>query len=267
MDIKNKTVWITGASSGIGESLTYAFAKAGAAKIIISGRRQAELERVKNACPSDTKITIQLLDVSKHEELAKIGKEVLEREGTIDILINNAGISQRGTAVDTSLDVDKRIMDIDYFGTVVLTKIVLPKMIEQGNGSLVAISSLSGKLGVPQRSAYSAAKHALHGFFDAVRAENTHLGVKVLLVCPGYIKTDISKNALTADGQKAGKMDANQENGMSSDELADRIVKAVQKEKKEIIVGGIERFGVYIKRFFPNIFYNIMAKRGEKGVF
>lgn len=265
MEVKNKTVWITGASSGIGEALTYALAAAGAGKIIISGRRLPELARVKANCPGSTDIVIQTLDVAKHDEIFTIAAAVQKAQGIIDLLINNAGISQRGTVLETGIEVDKRIMDVDFFGTVALTKAVLPGMVKNGSGMILAMSSLSGKMGVPQRSAYSAAKHALHGFFDALRAENTHLGIKVLLICPGYIRTDISKNALNAAGEKAGKMDANQENGLSPETLAQRILKAIRKEEREIYVGGKEKLGVYLKRFFPGILAGILAKRGASG--
>lgn len=265
MQIKGKTVWITGASSGIGEALTYAFAKEGAAKLILSGRRINELERVKNACPASAEVVIQVLDVADHDAIPTIAQNIENQVGTIDILINNAGISQRGTVLETGLEVDKRIMDVDFFGTVAMTKAVLPKMVTQKSGLFIVMSSVSGKLGVPQRSAYSAAKHALHGFFDALRAENTHLGIKVLMVCPGYIKTNISKNALTSSGEKSGKMDDNQENGMSAEALASRIVKAVRKDELEIYVGGKETLGIHVKRFFPKLIAKILAKRGESG--
>jgi len=265
MNLTNKTIWITGASSGIGEALTYAFVEAGAAKIIISGRRAVELERVKNACKGSTEIIPQVLDVAKHDEIFTIAQSVENQHGTIDVLVNNAGISQRGTVLETGLEVDKRIMDVDYFGTVAMTKAVLPSMVKKGGGMFITMSSLSGKMGVPQRSAYCGAKHALHGFFDALRAENTHNGIKVLLVCPGYIRTDISKNALKSDGKKSGEMDANQENGMSPEALAQRILKAIRKEEREIYVGGKEKMGVFLKRFFPSILANILAKRGKSG--
>lgn len=265
MQVKNKTIWITGASSGIGEALTYAFAKAGAKTIILSGRRVAELERVKKACPGTAECVIQVLDVADHDAIPNIVEDIENQYGTIDILVNNAGISQRGTVIDTGLEVDKRIMDVDFYGTVAMTKSILPKMVAQKSGLFITMSSLSGKMGVPQRSAYSAAKHALHGFFDALRAENTHLGIKVLLVCPGYIKTDISKNALTASGQKSGKMDDNQAKGMSAERLAEIILSAVRKDKQEIYVGGKEKLGVYLKRFFPGLLAKILAKRGESG--
>jgi short-subunit dehydrogenase len=265
MNLTDKTIWITGASSGIGEALTYAFTKAGAGKIILSGRRIAELERVKNNCTGSTEIITQVLDVAKHDEIPSIAQSIENQYGTIDVLVNNAGISQRGTVLETGLDVDKRIMDVDYFGTVAMTKAVLPKMVEKGNGMFITMSSLSGKMGVPQRSAYCGAKHALHGFFDALRAENTHHGIKVLLVCPGYIRTDISKNALTSDGKPSGQMDDNQENGMSPEDLAQRILKAIRKEEREIYVGGKEKLGVYLKRFFPGVLAGILAKRGKSG--
>lgn len=266
MQISNKTIWITGASSGIGEALTYAFEKVSASKIIISGRRVEELERVKGNCQNSDSIIVQPLDVTDYDAIPDIVKKIEKAHGAIDILVNNAGVSQRGIVAETDFEVDKRIMAINFFGAVAMTKAVLPNMIAKNSGCFVNMSSLSGKMGVPQRSAYCAAKHAMHGFFDALRAENTHNGIQVLMVCPGYIKTDVSKNALDSKGNSTGEMDENQENGLSPDFLAQRILKAIRKNELEIYVGGKEKMGVLLKRFFPRILAKVLAKRGEEGL-
>lgn len=259
MDVKNKNVWITGASSGIGEALAYEFSKAGA-NLILSSRSREKLEAVKAACPGPGKVWIQLMDVQDHEAIPGIAAAVLDQLGSVDVLINNAGVSQRSLASETPLEVDRRIMDINFFGAVALTKALLPSMRAQKAGHIVAISSLSGKFGVPYRTAYAASKHALHGFFDSLRLELLDDQVQVLLVCPGYIKTDISVNALQADGSKQNKMDFAQANGMEPSVLAQKIHKAMRAGKEEIYVGGREVLGIYLKRFAPSLLSRAVRK-------
>lgn len=259
MFFKNKRVWITGASSGIGEALAYAFAEQGA-NLILSSRNEKELCRVRAACsPNAQEIQVVPLDVSKYDEVFKIAEKVLSQVGKIDVLINNAGISQRGLAQDTDFEVVKKIMDIDYFGTIALTKAVLPSMLMHKLGHIVVVTSVVGHVGTPGRSAYSAAKHALHGFFDALRAEIWRENVKVLLVVPGYIKTKISFNALTADGTPQNKMDDGQANGIMPEELATKILNAIERNKNELQVAGLkETMALYMKRFFPGILAKIL---------
>ena len=254
--MKNQVIWITGASSGIGEALAHNLAKKGA-KLILSARRKEELERVKNTCQSaENNIFVLPLDLEKSHEFSIKVAEAIAHFGKIDILINNGGISQRSLAKDTSVDVDRRIMEIDYFGS----KALLPYFLERKAGKFVVITSLVGKFGTPMRSAYSAAKHALHGFFDALRAESWKENIKVLIVCPGFIKTQVSVNALIGSGEKQGKMDNAQANGMSAEICAEKIVNAIKQGKEEVYIGGNEVFGVYLKRFFPSIFSKILRK-------
>jgi dehydrogenase/reductase SDR family member 7B len=261
MKFQNKRVWITGASSGIGEALAYAFAKEGA-NLILSSRNQSELYRVRANCnPNAKEILVVPMDVGNHDEVFATAEKVLKEVGKIDILINNAGISQRGLAKDTHFDIDKRIMNIDYFGTVALTKAVLPSMLLHKLGHIVVVTSVVGHMGTPGRSTYSAAKHALHGYFDALRAEIWRDNVQVLLVVPGFIKTKISFNAVTEDGTPQNKMDDGQENGIMPDVLAEKVLKAILNNKEEIHIAGLkETSAMLMKRFFPSILSKIIRK-------
>ena len=259
MDIKGKWVWITGASSGIGKALAIEYAKTGC-KLLLSARNTEQLEAVKATCKGAEEIKILPLDLLKIDESIEKAKEVLATIGPIHTLINNAGISQRALVKDTSLDVDRRIMEINFFAVSALTKLVLPKMIEQKEGQFIAMSSLVGKFGSPLRSAYSASKHALHGYYEALRAETYEDGIRVLIVCPGFIKTNISINAVTGSGEKQNKMDDKQANGMLPEVLAKKILRAVYKAKEEIVVGGSERYGVLVKRLFPGLFSKLIKR-------
>jgi len=260
MQIQGKWVWITGASSGLGEALSYEFAKNGA-NLIISSRKQADLERVKESCPSGVQVLVQVLDVANEQEkFETITQNLVQQTGRIDILINNAGISQRGLVQDTTLAVDRKIMEINYFGAIALTKVVLPIMLKQKGGQFVAMSSLVGKFGSPLRSTYAASKHALHGFFDSLRAETVNDNIKVTLICPGYIHTNISKNAVTHDGRPQGTTDTKTANGLSPEIFARKAVKAIAKGKREVIIGRSETLGIYLKRFFPSIFAKIISR-------
>ena len=257
MYFKNKVVWITGASSGIGEALTYEFARQGAI-IIISSNQQTELEKVKIKCESlESKCYIQFLDVTEIDKMQSITDKLIKKFGQIDVLVNNAGISQRSLVVETPLSVDRKIMEIDYFGTVALTKTVLPYMIKNGGGYIAATSSISGKFGFPLRSAYSAAKNALHGFFETLRAEVYKDNIKVLIAFPGRIKTDISLHALTKDGIAHDKMDEGQNTGISAEKCAKQYVNAIRKDKKEVLIGATELLMVYIHKFTPKLFYKL----------
>ncbi len=257
MDFKNKVVWITGASSGIGEALVYSFDKR-ESKIIISARREAELQRVKDNCKNPNNIIIETIDLEDHSSIKTKANTVQEKVGSIDILINNGGISQRSLARDTSLDVDKKIMNVNYFGTITLTKAVLPKMLQNKSGHIVVISSVTGKIGFPLRSAYAASKHALHGYFDTLRAESWKENINVSIICPGYIRTKLSMNALTSNGTAQNKMDDVINNGIEPEYLAEKIINAITKRKEEIVVAGKEKLGIYLKRFLPRLLSKII---------
>jgi dehydrogenase/reductase SDR family protein 7B len=259
MQFKDKVVWITGASSGIGEALAYAFSKAGA-KLVLSSRREQELNLVKAKCTNSHDVLVLPLDLVKFETLEEKKNEVLTHFGKIDILINNGGISQRSMAKDTALAVDQTIMDINYFGTVALTKVVLPFMLERKSGHIAVISSLVGKIGSPYRSAYAASKHALHGFFDSLRSEIWRDNIKVTIICPGFIKTNISNNAMTADGKPFGKMNDMISKGLPAGYCAEQILKAIAEEKEEVVIAGKEKVALVLKRLAPTLLSKIIRK-------
>ena len=259
--VKNKVVWITGASSGIGEAIAYVLAEKGV-KLILSSRNEDALLKVQSSLPDSSKDASQILslDLSQPETLNDKAKKALSFFGKIDIIVHSGGISQRSMASETPIDVDRRIMEIDYFGAIILTKAVLPSMIENGFGHIVPISSLVGKFGSPYRSGYAAAKHALHGFFDSLRAETYKENIFVTLVTPGFVKTNVSMNAITEDGTAMNKMDEGQEKGMTAEQCARKIIRGIEHQKNELLIGGKETLAVYIKRFFPGLFANIIRK-------
>lgn len=260
----NKVVWITGASSGIGEALAYQFAAEGA-KLILSARRESELQKVKtNTQLPENQVFILPIDIEKIDELPTKTQEAIAHFGYIDVLVNNAGISQRGMVNETDLSVYQRIMNLNFFGVIALTKAILPHFLARKTGHIAVTSSVTGKIGTPMRSGYAASKHALHGFFDSLRAEVWRENINVTLICPGYIRTNISYNALNADGSKHDRMDGNQEAGMSPEECARRIANGIYNKKEEIYMGGKEVLGVYIKRFFPKLLSRIMRNQLPK---
>ena len=260
MFFKNKIVWITGASSGIGEALVYELAKQNAT-IVISSNQENELKRVKdNVERTGAQCFVQFLDITDIEGINQATTQIINLFGKIDVLINNAGISQRSYIVETPIDLDRKIMEINYFGTIALTKAVLPYMIKQNFGYIAVTSSISGKFGFPLRSAYSAAKHALHGFFETLRSEVYNHNIKVLIAFPGRVQTNISLHALTKDGTAHGEMDKGQAGGITSEKCARQYLKAIEKDKKEVLIGSIELLMVYIHKFLPNLFYKLARK-------
>ncbi len=258
--IKNKVVWITGASSGVGEALVYEFNREGAI-LIISARRQDALLKVKQQCTYPENVEVLPLDLEKHDKLPELAHKALKLHNRIDLLFNNGGISQRALAHETDLSVDKRLMDINYFGAIIITKSILNAMQKQGGGHIAVMTSLAGKMGIPYRSAYAASKHALHGFFDSLRVEMHQYNIKVTLITSGYIKTNIAHNAFNAKGDACEKADMGIENGMSAEVFAKKAVRAIKKNKQELLLGGKEKFGVVVKRFFPKLLNKIMRKQ------
>ncbi len=261
----NKVIWITGASSGIGEALTIELAGQQGVKLILSSRRKEELERVKGNCPQAAQANIRILplDLAQPDTLRLSAEAALQYFDHIDILINNGGISQRSLAKETQLSVDRQVMEVDYFGTVSLTKYLLPHFLKRKAGHFVTVSSVMGIIGTPYRSGYAAAKHALHGFFDSLRAElwKESRSIYVTLICPGWVHTQVTLNALTGDGAKLNRMDKTTERGLSPKVCAKKILKAIGKKKEEVYIGGTkEVFAVYLKRFFPLLFSKTVRK-------
>lgn len=256
-------VWITGASSGIGEALAYAFARHyPKVRLVLSARREGELARVANATglPKEQCLILPL-DLAQSATLPSKVSQVLSHFGKVDIMVHNGGVSQRALVKETCIEVDRIIMETNFFGAVVLTKALLPSMLERKSGRFVVISSVVGKFATPKRSAYAASKHALHGFFDALRAECWQENIKVLIVCPGYIRTQISLNAFTGNGEKYGLMDLAQAKGIPAETCAEKIIQAIQQDKKEInIAGAKEWLGIYLNRFFPSLLHRVVRK-------
>ena len=258
-------VWVTGASSGIGEALARQFAARGA-RLVLSSRRRDVLEGIAAGCGCPPPPLMLALDLAKSGTFAAAADEAVARFGRIDMLVNCGGVTQRARALETREEVERQIMEVDYFGTILLTKAVLPRMIAQGGGKIVTISSVMGYVGTPRRSAYAAAKHALHGWFDSLREEVRASGVSVLLVCPGYVRTNMSINALSGDGAANGVMERRTARGMTPDHCASAVLRAIDRNREEAFVGGYEVWAVRFKRWFPRLFSRMLRRGVERGV-
>ncbi|TCO07449.1 SDR family oxidoreductase [Natronoflexus pectinivorans] len=259
-NFRDKVIWITGASSGIGEELAYAFANEGAS-LVLTSRNREKLELVKKKCLEKTDVClVQPMDLSNPDGMDAIVQSVVGQTGKVDVLINNAGRSQRSLAKDTPVSIDREIMELNFFGVIHLTKLLLPFMVKRENGHLVVISSVVGKFGFPLRTAYAASKHALQGFFEALRFELQPFNIDVTIVSPGRIHTNISINAVTHTGESYKKMDDGQAQGMPADLCAKKIIKAIRNRKKDVLIGKMEVVMVYIRRFFPWLFYRLASK-------
>lgn len=260
MEFKDKLVWITGASSGIGRELALRLATEGA-RLILSSHNAEELRPVAEECRQHTSLCEEVVfDLSCPELVERTGNEVAQQHPDLFGLINNGGISQRALAVDTPVELTRRIMEIDFFSYVVLTKAVLPNMLARGEGFIAATSSISGKFGFPLRSAYAAAKHAIQGYFETLRAELKPHNISVTVLYPGRIRTNISLHAVDGQGREHGQMDPGQLNGLPADICAKRYLNAIRCRRAEQLIGRIELLPVHIKRFFPRLFFRIVTK-------
>lgn len=251
---QNKTIWITGASSGIGEAAAYRFAQEGAS-IILTARNAEKIDEVAKKCKTlganhACALPYDLSDLDGLEALADKAWNLL---GHIDILFNNAGISQRSTTLETEMAVIRKVMDVDYYAPVLLTKSLLPRIIAQGGGQIVVTTSIAGRFGFPLRCAYSSAKHALYGFFETLQAEHFKDNIHITIICPGRVNTAISLHALHGDGREHGRMDPGQASGISAERAAKQIANAVYRKRPEVLVGGKELLIVHIKRFLPTL--------------
>lgn len=255
-----KVAWITGASSGIGEALVYEFAEKGA-KVIISSNDPSGLERVKSACGAGPEmITIVPFDLADTSGIGKLVGEQMAQAGRIDYLLNIGGISQRSRIEETPMEIDRKIFEINFFGTIALTKAILPYMISRKSGHILATSSISGRFGFPLRSAYSSSKQALHGFFETLYLENKDINIRTSVIIPGRVRTSISVHALLKDGKEYGQMDDGQAKGISPRKAAKIIIRGIRRNKREILVGGSELILLYIRRICPWLFFRIAGK-------
>lgn len=262
---KNKVVWITGASSGIGKEAAIQLSKAGA-KIIVSSRNEKELTDLRNNVAHPESILVMPLDLTRPETFAEAVEIVYNQFEKVDIVFNAAGVSQRSYVIDTDISVDRKLMEINYFGTVALTKAILPRMLKEGGGHFAVVTSVVGKFGFGVRSAYSASKHALHGFFESLYVELNKQGIEITLIVPGPIQTEISKNALDGAGNPTGVMDVMQQKGMPVDVAVNEMLHAIANTKREIIIGGFkEKLGVKLKAFLPKLFFKMASKQNPRG--
>jgi len=251
LPFKDKVVWITGASSGIGEALCYQFSELGA-DLIISARREDKLIEVNRKLPRNPgSAKILPIDLERLEELPKKTNTALSFYGKIDYLINNAGLSVKDFAMNTNLSIDQKLMNINYFGPMVLTKNLLPHFLQRNQGHIVVTSSLSGKYGVPKIASYAASKHALHGFYETLRSEIAGNNIPITIIIPGIIQTEITAHALTGSGEPFGKVERTFQTAYPVEKAAKKIIRAVLRKKEEAFVGGSEGFTLYLNRLSP----------------
>lgn len=264
--MKDKVVIITGGSSGIGKALALEFGKKGS-KVVITGRNASRLnEAAKEFAQHRIAHTTVVADVSKEEDNKTLVEKVINEFGQIDILINNAGVSMRALFEDVDLDVIRQLMDINFYGTVYATKYALPHIIKN-QGSVVGISSIAGNVGLPGRSGYSASKFAMQGFLDTIRVEMRERNVHVLVACPGFTASNIRKAALNKEGKAQGGSPRNEGKMMSSEEVAQRIYRAVQKRKRSLVLTREGKLAVFMNKWLPGVVeksvYNKMAKEPD----
>lgn len=257
---QGKTVWLTGASSGIGLAMAQQLAESGA-HLILTSRRAEVLEQVRSELAHPERHQVLALDLSQPEAAAAEAKTALGDQ-VIDVLINNAGVSQRSLILDTDMHVYRQLMEIDYFGVIALTKLVLPRMIERRSGHIVTVSSVAGKVGTKLRSGYNGAKFGVIGFMDSLRAETAASGLVVTSILPGFINTQVAHNSLTGDGSALGKPDPDNAGGISAEECARQSLKAIAAQKAEVVVGsGLSKLAPFLQRFAPGLVRRMIAKR------
>lgn len=263
MNLPGKVVWITGASSGIGEAIAYALAKKGC-QLILSSRNTNQLNKVKEQTQlADDKVMVLPIDLENYRDASEWVKKVMNKFNRIDVLVNCAGLSQESLALETSPEVENKLMNINYFGNVALAKAVAPVMKQQKSGRIAVITSILGKFGLPRLSTYAATKHALYGFYDSFRLELVDDNVSVLLVSPGFINTNVALHAVTGDGSLYNKNSPAQENGMKTEVFAQKFITALQSSRKHKYIGKKELLSIPFKTFFPNLFYHIMYKMSK----
>ena len=256
-DFAGQVVWITGASSGIGRALALAFDRAGAT-LVLSSRRLDALEEVRSRCRRPRGVDLVPMDLAEPDRIPEIAADVLDRHGRVDVMVHNAGIAHRDLVANTPVSIDRRIMEVNHFGPVSLTKSLLPRMLAKQSGRFVVVTSMSGVYGAPCVSAYAASKHALHGFFESLRAEVHDDGVGVTIVIPGFIRTAITEHALTGRGRPYGRQLSVHDEGLDPDECAERILRGVADGDEEILVGKSEILSVHLARLCPRLMSRIV---------
>ena len=263
MDWSGRTAWVTGASSGIGEALARALSARGAA-VVLSGRRTEALDHIVASLPAPSMVLA--FDTTDFAALPDIVARAWDWRDGIDLLVNNAGVSQRSLALDTDMAVYRALMEVDFFAPVRLTQLVLPRMIAHKSGQFAAVSSVAGKVGTPLRAAYCAAKHALVGYCDALRAEvELAYGIKVSTILPGSVRTGIAVNALLGDGSARGVSDDNIDNGMAPEVVAEQILTGLEAGTREILIAeGAERAAAMLRAGEPETLFDALARDGAR---
>ena len=262
MRFEDRTIWITGASSGIGEALATAFAAEGAS-LILSGRRRDALDALAGRLPAQS--LVLPFEATDPDALPEAVETAWAWPGGVDMLVNNAGVSQRSLAIDTVPEVYRTLIEVDLLAPILLTQLVLPKMAGRGSGHIVAISSVAGRVGTALRTGYCAAKHGLIGYMDALRAETEAYGIRVTNVLPGSIRTNVAANALQADGSRRGQSDANIEAGMDPAECARRILDGLDAGAREIVVAdGVEAGAALLRFQDPERLFDLTAREGAR---
>ncbi len=263
--LNNKVVWITGASSGIGLEMARQLSAKGCS-LALSARRTDLLEAARAGLAHPDKAISVKVDLEHPEHFAAAVHTVIARFGRVDVMVHNAGISQRSFVLDTDLGVDRRIMEINFMGTVALTKALLPQMVKQGSGHFAVVTSLVGKYGFGVRSSYAASKHALHGFFESLHIELADRGIGVTMICPGPVRTGLSLTALDGNGNATGVMDDMQVHGMPVEKAAKAMIRAIEQGRREAVVGGFkEQLSVKLKAWMPGLFFNMIKKQNPRG--
>ncbi|OQV15512.1 Dehydrogenase/reductase SDR family member 7B [Hypsibius exemplaris] len=268
-NLADLVICITGATGGLGRALAETLRERRVARIILTGRNRealqqliAHLQLIGDVLAAPVVIEMDLLEL---DTLPGKARDILAVYGRIDVLIHNAGISCRGGVMDTDFAVDLQVMKTNYLAPVLLTKGLLPSMVERGGGCIVAVSSIQGRLAIPFRAAYAASKHSLQAFFDCLRAELWDANVDIVVVSPGYIKTGLSLRALRGKGNAHGKMDEATANGMEARQVAERIVRAIEDREREVLMCGLlPRLALILRSSFPSLYFGQMAKRAKQ---
>uniref|UniRef100_A0A3P8TEZ3 Dehydrogenase/reductase SDR family member 7B n=1 Tax=Amphiprion percula TaxID=161767 RepID=A0A3P8TEZ3_AMPPE len=270
--VQGAVVVITGASSGLGKECARVFHAAGA-RLVLCGRDASRLQQVVQELTASSTDTQQqtytpstvIFDLADADTVDRAAEEILKCYGQVDVLINNAGISYRGNILETHISVQRDVMETNYFGTVALTQALLPSMVRRRSGHIVVISSVQGKIAIPYRSAYAASKHATQAYFDCLRAEIERYQIPVTVISPGYIRTNLSVNAVTGDGSKYGVVDKTTASGRDPRDVAQLVLKAVRQRSKDVIVAGlVPNVAVYLRTLWPALFFKIMSSRARK---
>ncbi|XP_035036211.1 dehydrogenase/reductase SDR family member 7B [Hippoglossus stenolepis] len=270
--LQDAVVVITGASSGLGKECARVFHAAGA-RLVLCGRDAARLQQVVQELAASSTGAQQkthvprtaVFDLADSGTVDRAAEQILKCYGQVDVLINNAGISYRGNILDTHLSVQRDVMETNYFGPVALTQALLPSMVRRRSGHIVVISSVQGKIAIPYRSAYAASKHATQAFFDCLRAEIECYGIPVTVISPGYIRTNLSLNAVTGDGSKYGVLDKTTAMGRDPRDVALAVLKAVRQRSKDVVLAEpLATLAVYLRTLWPALFFKLMASRARK---